>query len=220
MPLKAVKRKRISHIFSAGLLSGLLLFSGAVLADAKTELSSLLNSYSTFSAEFDQITVGENGRSAQQSIGQLTLSKPNRFRWQTTEPAPQEIVADGRYLWIYDPDLEQVTRRNLNPESNSTPARILNGEIDSLLENFSLTQSSSSEAEQLFELKSISAQTSFSVIRLVFHEQVLSELMLEDSLGQRTTIVFKSAQRNPELPPEEFEFRIPKDVDLIIDGTE
>ncbi|MFW1676365.1 outer membrane lipoprotein chaperone LolA [Pontibacter sp. JAM-7] len=198
-----------------------LSFSGAAFAaDSVAELTALLQSYDTFAADFDQITVAESGRSAQQTKGHISLAKPNLFRWQTIEPAPQEIVSDGRYLWIYDPDLEQVTRKTVNLQNNSAPAQILNGQVDQLLQEYQLEHPQGSGNDQLFVLTAREAQASFSIIRLVFHQDVLSELMLEDTLGQRTTIVFKGARRNPDLAEEVFAFRVPKGVDLIIDGAE
>ncbi len=41
--------------------------------------------------------------------------------------------------------------------------------------------------------------------------------MLQDSLGQRTTIRFFNQRQNPELPADRFRFEVPEGADLIID---
>ncbi|MGB0468796.1 MAG: outer membrane lipoprotein chaperone LolA [Pontibacterium sp.] len=197
----------------------LLMFWGnaqAQLADEK--LKSLLDNYQRFSADFSQIVSADQGRRTQESKGRLVVEKPNRFRWENNEPFPQEIIGDGRYIWVYDPDLEQVTRKPAQNGTGSAPALILNGQIDELRERFRIfLLSAEGESDQLFELVPKSDQNTFSRIRLFFSAEMISELMLEDSLGQRTTVVFSNQRLNPKIDASEFEFVLPEGVDLIMD---
>ena len=41
------------------------------------------------------------------------------------EPNPQLIVADGDHVWIYDPDLEQVTVKNQGSQEAQSPLYVL-----------------------------------------------------------------------------------------------
>ena len=98
------------------LSTGLLCSSIASAVSGPEKLSELLQGYDSFSAKFQQVTVSDNGREAQKTEGSLLLSKPNLFRWETLQPFPQEIVSDGQFIWIYDPDLEQVTKRSADTQ--------------------------------------------------------------------------------------------------------
>ena len=187
-------------------------------ANDSERLGQLLSGYTSFKTDFSQVTVAENGRTAQQTEGSLWLGKPNKFRWETLQPFPQEIVSDGQYIWIHDPDLEQVTRRDATAHQGSAPAMILNGELDKLEKNYQIFLDVDEGGLQIFSLKPINDQPQFSQIRLAFDAEVITELMLEDSLGQRTTILFKEQQLNPDISAEQFYFRVPEGTDLIVDG--
>ena len=196
----------------------LLAFSAAASAETGAEkLEQLLQGYEQFSTKFQQVTLADNGREAQKTEGTLQLAKPNRFRWETQMPFPQEIVSDGKYIWIYDPDLEQVTQRAADSQQGSAPALILNGQIGQLQKTYKIRLVEDTGSEQIFDLTPITEQHSFSQIRLAFADNVISELMLEDALGQRTSVVFYEQQLNPGLDAETFYFRVPADADLIVD---
>lgn len=200
--------------------SSLFCSSFALAATGAEKLTELLASYDGFSAQFQQVTLSDNGREAQKTEGSVLLSKPNRFRWETQQPFPQEIVSDGQFIWIYDPDLEQVTQRSAATQQESAPALILNGQIEQLQKNYNIRLMDDTGDEQLFDLTPLSDQHSFSRIRLAFSGQVISELMLVDSLGQRTSVVFSDQQLNPAFSADSFFFRIPKDTDVIVDIEE
>ncbi|MGI1670278.1 MAG: outer membrane lipoprotein chaperone LolA [Neptuniibacter sp.] len=194
-----------------------LLCSAASAEQGTDKLHELLQNHTSFSSNFEQVTLAENGREAQKTSGRVFLSKPNLYRWETEIPYPQEIVSDGKYVWIYDPDLEQVTQRSADTQESSAPALILNGQIEELSKKFSISLLSDTGADQIFELIPLTEQHNFSNIRLAFTVGTISELMLEDSLGQRTSIVFSEQQINPELDEEVFFFRVPADADLLVD---
>ncbi|WP_420553813.1 outer membrane lipoprotein chaperone LolA [Neptuniibacter marinus] len=217
MGFKALtKRILVSTVLSTSLLCS----SVASAISGSEKLTKLLTGYESFSAQFQQVTISDNGREAQKTEGSVLLSKPNRFRWETLQPFPQEIVSDGQYIWIYDPDLEQVTQRSADIQQESAPALILNGQIGQLQKTYKIRMMEDTGAEQLFDLTPVSEQYSFSRIRLAFSDNLISEIMLEDSLGQRTSVVFSKQQINPEFEAESFFFRIPKDTDVIVDIEE
>ncbi len=196
----------------------LTLFSTLAAAEQGAEkLHQLLQNYTSFTASFEQVTLAENGREAQKTSGKLALSKPNLYRWETSVPYPQEIVSDGTYVWIYDPDLEQVTQRSAESQETSAPALILNGQIAELTKKYSVRIIGDTGSDQIFELEPLTEQSNFANIRLAFTAGTISELMLEDSLGQRTSIVFSEQQLNPELNEQTFYFRVPAEADLLVD---
>ncbi|MFY0678464.1 MAG: outer membrane lipoprotein chaperone LolA [Neptuniibacter sp.] len=207
--------RTVSKLLVATLFA--LFCSVASAEQGADKLHELLQNHTSFSANFEQVTLAENGREAQKTSGRVFLSKPNLYRWETEIPYPQEIVSDGKYVWIYDPDLEQVTQRSADTQESSAPALILNGQIEELSKKFSISLLSDTGADQIFELIPLTEQHNFSNIRLAFTVGTISELMLEDSLGQRTSIVFSEQQINPELDEEVFFFRVPADADLLVD---
>lgn len=203
--------------------SGVVVKSGneAQAGPAETHLKTLLDNYQRFSADFSQIASADRGRRVQESNGRLWVAKPDLFRWEASAPFPQVIVGDGDYIWVHDPDLEQVTRKPAQNSFSSAPALILNGRVEELRAQFDIQYvGGMGEGNALFELTPLTDQNTFSRIRLFFSDEVISELMLEDTLGQRTTIVFSNQQINPELDAEVFRFALPAGVDLIVDSEQ
>ena len=113
----------------AGWLACLL--APAVLAqgggDALARVDAYLASLKTLSADFVQVVRNRDGQVVDRASGTLSLSRPDRFRWDYRQPYLQTIVADGERLWLYDSDLEQVTVRALEAGLGSTPAMLLSG---------------------------------------------------------------------------------------------
>ncbi|MBA4502104.1 outer membrane lipoprotein chaperone LolA [Marinobacterium sp. 3-1745] len=183
------------------------------------ELTDLLSGHDAAKATFTQFALSGDGVKAEDSSGHFVVARPNRFRWVTEAPFLQEIVSDGDYIWIHDPDLEQVTRKPATGQNNSAPAMILNGQIKQLSERFSIERIDRNEGgTALYELKPLDAENStFTRIRLLFDQERISELSMEDSLGQRSMLVLHDLEYDPELEAGVFEFIPPEGADVILD---
>lgn len=72
----------------------------------------------------------------QASAGLMQLAKPGHIYWVAEPPFEQTVVADGTKIWIYDPDLAQVTVKTLHRQLDNSPAALLVGDSDRLLEEF------------------------------------------------------------------------------------
>ena len=99
-----------------------LLVAHAASAGATDKLHRFLDSTTTMRADFAQIVVAKNGKKPQQSSGVMMFSRPGKFRWQIEKPFSQLLVGDGEKVWIYDPDLRQVTVKKVDAAIGSTPA--------------------------------------------------------------------------------------------------
>ena len=190
-----------------------------LLAQAETPTESLkkvLKGYDRFSANFEQVTRKDQGATAEVLKGSMKISRPGLFRWETATPFPQLIVSDGEYVWIYDPDLEQATRKPADPKQTNGAALILNGDVAELAEQFEIYLPINEESQQLFELLPKDTQSSFQRIRLFFTQGVMSELMLQDVLGQQTTILLKDSVINEPMDASLFKFTPPNGTDVIV----
>ncbi|KEA63886.1 Outer membrane lipoprotein carrier protein LolA [Marinobacterium lacunae] len=207
----------MSNYFKGAMIGALFSISTALHAAAVDRLSELLTRHKSFGAEFEQYTLSEEGARQEHSTGEFVLERPDRFDWRTHTPYEQRIVSDGHYIWVYDPDLEQVTRKPADDQSESAPALILNGKVDALSTRFDIRQIEEAGNREVFELLPMTDQRSFERIRLLFKDEVLSELLLEDSLGQRTAILLNGIELDANPDPKRFTFTPPEGVDLILD---
>jgi len=195
-------------------LSVLLCCSSSIFAQTDGELlQAKLNAIRTMTANFNQI-VKAKSREVSRSSGTMALERPGRFRWQTKDPMEQLVVADGKKMWVYDADLEQVTVKKQEKGLGGTAALFLSGVDDTVTRDFNVTQESKGKT-LAFDLKSKSAKENFQRIKLVFTQDNLTGLELYDQLGQVTSVKLVQIKSNPKLPAKLFQFKPPKGVDVV-----
>lgn len=183
--------------------------------EASQELVKLLGSFTSMQANFVQNSFDAHGNLLQKSSGQMALQRPGKFRWNTTSPNKQLLIADGKNLWIYDADLQQATKQKLDPSKNTNPASLLSGSIDSLQQRFSVNRMPSSGAGEWFELKPTAKNDMFQWIRLHFENNILTEMSLSDNLGQQSTLTFSQVKTNGDLNSNLFQFKPPAGTDVF-----
>ncbi len=203
---------------SLRLFSGLFLFLSCTV-QATDPLSDFLHELKSFKADFEQTLYDERGGVLEVSRGIVHLQRPGRFRWEYQTPYVQLIVADGQSIWIHDQDLDQVTIKDFDLSTQNTPALLLSSERPA--RDFFTLQAlpDSADGEQQLKLLPKSSDAAFSSIQLLFKNNDLSRLHVEDKLGQTSVIAFHHPQRNPSLASTLFEFVPPPDAD-VIDGRE
>ena len=166
-----------------------------------------------------QIVRDAKGKLKERSSGRVALSAPRLFRWEYVKPYPQLIVADGKTVWVHDPDLQQVTRRPQGVEEQNSPlsALIDPGKLDA---QFVVKEDGVSDGLEWLVLspKSNAADASFRTARLGFADSALVKMQVVDALGQRTEIDFNSWKRNPAFPANTFRYTPPKGIDVIGEG--
>jgi outer membrane lipoprotein carrier protein len=205
--------KRILSI-GASLFSSLL-FSGLVQAQsARTQLDRFSEGLETLHARFEQQVIGSDGAATDRSSGEVWLSRPRLFRWEYGGDFPELVVADGKNIWIYDEELEQVTVKDQSRAAVDSPLTLLTdpGRLDA---QFEVSEAGESDQWQLLELRPKDSNADFERILLGLHDDSLVLMVMEDAFGLRTEITFGMIQRNPELDSGLFMFVPPESADVI-----
>jgi outer membrane lipoprotein carrier protein len=185
-------------------------------AGAIDKLHRFLESTKTVRADFAQIVVAKNGRKPQQSTGVMMFSRPGKFRWQIEKPYSQLLVGDGEKVWIYDPDLRQVTAKKVGAALGGTPAALLAGD-NAFEKNFTLRELGDREGMEWLEAIPKTPDSGFEKITLGFAGNDLKAMELFDNFGQTTSLLFARLERNPPLAASLFRFTPPAGVDVIGD---
>ncbi|WP_068827811.1 outer membrane lipoprotein chaperone LolA [Pseudomonas sp. BMS12] len=192
---------------------------GAVSAHADDEaavkrLTGLLDQAQTISGRFSQLTLDGSGTQLQETAGQMALKRPGLFRWHTDAPQEQLLVSNGQKVWLYDPDLMQVTIQALDQRLTNTPALLLSGDVSKIRENFDITFKEGGDVVD-FILKPKAKDSLFDSLRLSFRKGVINDMQLIDSIGQRTNILFLGVKLNQPLEAGLFDFEVPEGADVI-----
>lgn len=189
-------------------------FANNAQTSSTQELSVLLASYTAVSGEFTQTLIDESNTLIQDSNGRFTVKKPGYFHWETIAPFPQLLVSNLETIWLYDPDLEQVTVRPYAGNVDDTPALLLSGDADKIAARYSVVKPNKNE--QRFVLTPLATGGTFTELQVLFENSALKQMQLQDSLQQVTTFTFTRLQLDPSISDSLFEFTPPEGVDILI----
>lgn len=198
-------------ILMATLLAAQPLFA----ADAAARLAGLLGGQRSMQADFEQTVIASSGAVTDTARGTMQVARPQLFRWSVREPFEQLIVADGKQVWVYDPDLMQAVVRPLDRQLADTPALLFGGDAARIGERFVVKVAEESATGVRFDLAPRADNALFESLRVTFVEGRLREMILLDGLGQRTRIRFENVSLNAAIPAERFRFTPPPGTDVI-----
>ena len=215
-------KKRAIRTVTKAFLTGALLFglgySAAVTAAqdaARVRLNNFFTNVNSLVGSFNQQVYDKKGKVIQKAAGQLYLNRPGKFRWVYATPEPQEIIADGKNVWIYDKDLEQVTVKPMRAAIASTPIAILTRKASPETQ-FQVSQIAGKKAGlDWFNLKPHRSSRDFKNIQLGLDPRgSLRQMVMFDKLGQKTVINL-NVRNNAPVSSKQFYFRPPAGVDVI-----
>jgi len=201
----------------AGIAAALLFALGGLSpADASSidRLKEFIQHTTTGKAQFNQELLDKNGRSVQKSNGTMEFSRPGKFRWSYQKPYAQLIVGDGEKLWVYDPELNQVTVKKLDQALGQSPAALLAGSNE-IEKEFNLKDDGTQNGLEWLQALPKTEDASFESIRMGFDKSGLQVMELRDRFGQTTILHFSELELNPRLSPKLFEFTPPKGADIV-----
>ena len=219
--LKIIRiRKNIGQQVAFSLCALMLSFSTAMAGEGMDRLQAFFSEKGTMRAQFVQTVQGAAFAQPEQSSGILTMQRPGKFRWDYQKPYQQQIIADGKNLWIFDMDLDQVVVKPMDEALGDTPALLLSGN-GSMSERFDIKELADLEGngreDNLLwvQLSPKQTDTGFQEMRLGFGKQHLRKMELVDGFGQTTSLTFSNIEKGLELPAETFHFVPPEGVDVI-----
>ena len=186
----------------------------AFAGNGPDRLYAFLDQVRSLRAEFQQSVFDEDARPLDEASGMVYIQRPGRFRWDYSEPYPQEIVGDGEKVWIYDSELEQVTVRPLGDALGDTPVMLLSSDRP-VEQSFEVRAIDGPDGYEWAGLRPLGEQVSFTEIRLGFDGDTLRVMELKDAFGQLTRLRFAKVERNPKLAPTLFQFTPPEGADIF-----
>ncbi|MBS0594031.1 MAG: outer membrane lipoprotein chaperone LolA [Proteobacteria bacterium] len=187
--------------------------AGSARADAVDTLRDFVRDVKSGRAEFTQTVSSPDGARRKVSSGSFEFQRPDRFRFAYARPYEQLIVGDGRKVWIYDADLNQVSVRALSQAIGATPAALLAGAA--LERDFVLQAQPAQDGLDWVQATPRVKDGAFQSMRIGFRGKELAQVEILDSFGQRSRLQFSRYEANPALPESAFRFVPPKGADVI-----
>jgi outer membrane lipoprotein carrier protein len=194
--------------------SVLMLFANLALADGVSSLRDFFNNTSSMRAQFNQVVNDKQGRKEQEVEGTMQLQRPNKFRWDYKKPYEQQIVSDGKQVFLFDADLQQVTIRELSKALGSSPAALLAGG-EAVEKSFTLKNATRKDGLTWVLALPKDKDSGFERVLLGFKAEELRKMEMYDSFNHVTHITFSEVERNPPLQDATFLFTTPKGADVV-----
>ena len=210
---------------AATLWMGMIMAFGAQ-ADSLDSLAQFLKQTRSMRADFVQVVAApaKEGRPSKPktSSGSFAFVRPSVFRFDYNKPFVQNIVADGKNLWLFDADLNQVTVRNQAQALGSTPASLIASASDlaTLGKEFELLAAPSEAGVDWVVAKPKVKDSSLQQVRIGLRSEdgqmVLAHLDIVDAFGTRSQMRFDKVDVNPsQLTASQFNFVPPKGADVV-----
>lgn len=191
----------------------LALLAAPVWADAVQTLRDFSREVKSGRADFTQTVTAPDGKRKKTSSGSFEFQRPNQFRFVYAKPFEQLIVADGKKVWIYDPDLQQASSRRIDQALGATPAALLAGA--NLERDFELKALPDSQGLSWVLATPRQADGMLQNLRVGFKGKELAAIDVLDGFGQRSLLQFSGVNSNVPLSAERFRFVLPAGADLI-----
>ena len=189
----------------------------STLANGLDDFLSFNHDTKSATGRFEQRVMDRAGKVVDRGSGSFAFARPGKFRWVYEKPHPQTLVADGHKLWIYDPDLQQVTIKRMDQAISSTPAALLAGRED-ITALFSLRDAGTADGLEWVEATPKTPDTGFDKVRLGLKDKQLAAMELFDQLGGHSSLRFTELKPNAPVPADAFKFTPPKGADVIEDA--
>ena len=191
------------------------------LEDVVRDLETAYGRMTDLRAEFTQTAFNKSLNQTIPAQGTVYLKKGGKLRWEYTEPTPQEIVSDGKKLWVYTPSLNQVNVGDA-PEALAGPAGSFLAGLGRLRAEFSvrfLNPAQPTDAEGNWVLDLEPKQPLPTLARLILSVDAktwaVRKAVVYDQFENTVTMRLTKVAINSSLPDRLFTFVVPKGVATV-----
>lgn len=175
-----------------------------------------LYTHNGFSADFNQISKLSALDITETASGKAWFSHPGKMRWLYLSPQRHEIITNGRTLWIYRPDQEQVMRGNAQKFFKAGAGGAFLSDIGLMRKNFTIEAQETTDTHISFLLtaKQENPDLVTILIRVSRSTHEIQQVTTQNTYGDTTSLEFIHIQFKP-MEPTVFEFKIPEGSSII-----
>jgi outer membrane lipoprotein carrier protein len=195
--------------------------SAQSLEDVVREIEAVYSRMTDLRADFTQTAFNKSLNQTIPARGTVYLKKGGKLRWEYVEPTPQEIVSDGKKLWVYTPTLNQANVADA-PEALAGPAGSFLAGLGRLRAEFQvrfLNPAQPKDAEGNWALDLTPKQPLPTLTRLILAVDPKSweirKAVIHDQFENTVTMRFTKMAVNSGLPERTFTFVAPKGVVIV-----
>ena len=196
--------------------------SKAAPAKIPSELLAIEKSYAeagTLQAQYSQVTFKAAMNSESRSSGNLSIKRPDKLKWEQTQPDTSLTLSDGRTVWFYTPPFDkdekgQLIQRKSSQVNSKLANALLSGSFSSNARNMKIERKS----PILFDLRPKKG-TAGSILRAELEIDPQAKLIRKVTLfhegGNRSEIGLSGIKLGEKLEDSLFKFSPPPNTDIV-----
>jgi outer membrane lipoprotein carrier protein len=183
-------------------------------------VESLQKSYDAtvdFVADFRQETQVKTLNRTLKAWGKVSFKRPGKMLWRYEEPKGQFVLADGKHLYFYQPEQNQVIKTPLkNAFRSDIPLSFLLG-IGNLKKDFNATLKGTEDDHYVLRLEPKGEAGGFSDVLLGVSRSTsdIVWVSVRDAVGNVTTIRFSNMRKGVGVPESLFRLEVPAGADIV-----
>ena len=170
----------------------------------------------SFSTLFQQVVNDEDGKLVQKNYGNMVYKKPKKFRIEYVVPNNILLVSDGDFLTTYDKDLNQVVISKIDEESNKIIEML--SDFDSIKRKY-MYSAHRVNKDILVEFIPKDSATSGEIFLLINNGRI-KEINFYNEINQKVTVKFDKFEKNINVKGAVFNFKIPKEADVLVNKND
>jgi len=189
-------------------------------ADAVAIVEALQKNYDAtidFVADFRQETEVKTLNRTMKASGKLSFKRPGKMLWRYDEPKNQFVLTDGKHLYFYQPEQNQVIKSPLkNAFRGDIPLSFLLG-LGNLKKDFNATLKASDDSQNILRLEPKGEAGGYSEI-LVGVSKASADILwvsVRDAASNLTTLRFAGMRKGVGVNDALFQIKIPNGADVV-----
>ncbi len=172
---------------------------------------------STVTAAFNQEVSTQTGR-VLKSEGNFFFKKPGRMKWLYTAPEKDIVVSNGKTLWVFQPDLNQVIEKPMEAGAGALVMSFLSG-LGEMIKEFDITLAPVKEDAKSHVLNLEPKKTQPGIKRMTMELDkktlIVVKTVVQDHLGNTTAITFSNIKTDLPIKDSFFEYKPPKGATIV-----
>ena len=195
-------------------------FSAVSHGESASEIASAVqkkyNSIKTLQADFIQTALSMGSGKGRVSSGVVTIKKPGKMKWEFKKPEGDIVVSNGKVMWIYQKDLNQVIETKIEVNTPQVAMNFLAG-AGNMEKDFEIKILNSSGSEYELKLSPRVQIPHIGEINLIVDKKtfIVKKTTVKDAFGGETSVEIKNVKINSKIKDSIFEYSAPKGAAVL-----
>ena len=185
-----------------------------------SEIQDFYEGTSDYRADFKQVYKNKLYNETKKSSGKVYIKRPGKMRWEYKKPNEKLFVSDGKTLWVWEKEANQVYKQDLQNSDLPIAIAFLMGQ-GNLAEDFDyeLVENAKAAKKGLIVLELVPKKPTTHYKKLLFmvddSSYMVKRTIIIDQTGNTNSMRFEKVKTNQGIKSSKFKFKMPKGASLV-----